>query len=226
LVHRDLVAVDIAGFGDPTRDDLIRLHMRAGLYGILVQAFEESGIGWHDCTHEDRGDGALIVISPQVPTAALAGPLADRIRAGLRRHNHLSCRAATIQLRMAIHSGYVQHDAHGVAGVAAVHLFRLLEAGQLKKALATSGAELALIVSGYVYDSVIRHDPGLNGLASYQPIEVEVKQTRARAWVHVTDTPGTPGLQPATAIRPITAAREAPAAASTPEAAAGRAQTA
>ena len=45
-LHRDLVAVDIAGFCDPNRDNLIQLHMRDALYRILRQAFGDAGIGW------------------------------------------------------------------------------------------------------------------------------------------------------------------------------------
>lgn len=184
-LHRDLLAVDIAGFGDRARDNMIQLHMRDALYRILRQAFDDAGIGWHSCSHEDQGDGVLVVVSPHVPTSALIDPLADLIRAGVRCHNRLSSPAAAIQLRMAIHAGQVHQDPNGLAGEAVVHLCRLLDAGQLRTALAASGAELALIVSAYVHDTVIRHGPGLIDPAEYHPIEVAVKETRARAWVNI-----------------------------------------
>ncbi len=190
-LHRDLVAFDIAGFGKPERDELVQLYVRDALYRIVPHAFDSSGIGWRSCHHEDRGDGMLIVISPHVPTAALIDPLVDLLRAGIRSHNRLSCPSAAIGLRMAVHGGHVHYDPYGLAGDAIVHLFRLLDAAQLKDALAITGAELSLIVSSYVHDTVIRNGPGLIDPASYHPVEVNTKQAHARAWVHI------PGRRPA-----------------------------
>ncbi len=120
-LHRDLVAVDIAGFCDPNRDNLI-------------------------------------------------------------------------QLRMAVHAGQVHRDTTGLAGEAVTHVFRLLEAEQLNTSLAACGAELGVVVSSYLHQTVIRHGPGLIDPAGYRPVDVAVKQTRARAWLHI------PG-QPAEAVR-------------------------
>ena len=183
--HRDVLAVDIANFGGPGRDDLVQLYLRDALYRILPQSFCDAGIGWRSCHHEDRGDGVLVVVSPHVPTATLIHPLADLIRAGVRCHNRLSCPAAAIQLRMAVHAGQVHRDANGLAGETVVHLFRLLDAAPAKTALAVTGAELALVVSGYVHQTVVRHGCGLIDPASFRPIDVAVKQTRTRAWLHV-----------------------------------------
>jgi hypothetical protein len=190
-LHRDLVAIDVAGFGNPERDELIQLHIRDSLYRVARQAFDGSGIGWRSCYHEDRGDGMLIVVSPHAPTAALIDPMVSLLRAGVRRHNLVSSPAAAIQLRVAVDSGYVHHDANGMSGDATVRLFRLLDASQLKNALAMTGAELALIVSSGVHEAVIQHSPGLIDPATFGPVDVTVKQTRARAWVHV---PGHPGI--------------------------------
>ena len=51
--------------------------------------------------------------------------------------------------------------------------------------LATSGADLALITSQYVYESVIVHRPSLADPAVFQPLNVLVKRTRVRAWMQV-----------------------------------------
>jgi hypothetical protein len=65
-VHRTILAVDVEGFGDPLRTHRDQLAVREGLYGALASAFNRVGIPWSDCDHEDRGDGALIVIPPQI----------------------------------------------------------------------------------------------------------------------------------------------------------------
>jgi len=63
-------------------------------------------------------------------------------------------------------------------------LFRMLEARPFKYALATSGADLALITSQYVYETVIVRRPSLTHQAAFQPLNVLVKGTRARASMH------------------------------------------
>ena len=60
------------GFGarHRTRADLGAI--RHGLYQGLQLAFTRSGVDWDDCYREDRGDGVLILVPPQVPKAVLA----------------------------------------------------------------------------------------------------------------------------------------------------------
>ena len=156
-----LFAVDIAGFTSPGRDDEIRLYLHEELYEVLEKAFDGSGIPWASCFHEDRGDGALIVVPPGVACKGIIDPLPERLRGLIRRHNHVSCQAAGIQLRAAAHIGPVEHDGHGFVGSDINLLFRMLEARPLKRALAGSGAELALIVSDDVYRRLVCRCPSL-----------------------------------------------------------------
>lgn len=179
-----VVAFDVVGFGDRRRDDEVQLYVRAGLYRILEEAFEDTGVPWRECHREDRGDGVLIVVPALVATELLISPLAERVRAGLRRHNKLSSEPAQIRLRMALHAGHVRFDAYGVAGQTLVHAFRLLEAPAFKAAFAATGRELGCVVSDRLYDDVIRHGPGLIDPDLYDAISVSVKETEARAWVH------------------------------------------
>lgn len=86
---------------------------------------------------------------------------------------------------MVVHTGQVRFDDHGVAGQAIVHAFRLLEAPVLKAAFGATRSELSLVVSERVYDDVIRHAPGLIEPELYDDVTVAVKETLARAWVHV-----------------------------------------
>jgi hypothetical protein len=60
-VHRPIVVVDVEGFGDQQRTDPHQLMVRAGMYDVLKWAFQDTGISWDDCYHEDRGDGVLIL---------------------------------------------------------------------------------------------------------------------------------------------------------------------
>jgi hypothetical protein len=191
--HCVLLAVDVAGFTDTGRDDEVQLAVRDALYGLLIEAFNDAHLPWDECLNEDRGDGILVIIPAKMPSATVVDPLLDRVRAGLRRHNRLASDAAAIKLRIAVHIGEVHRDAHGLAGVAVNHLFRLLDAPVLKRALAAAGADLALIASDYFYDSVIRHGPGMIDPAAYRAVTVEVKRTQAPGWIYL------PGAAPALA---------------------------
>lgn len=132
----------------------------------------------------------------------LACALVDRIRTGLRKHNELSSYIAHIQLRVALHSGEVQLDDHGLIGAAVLHVFRLVDAPQLRQALAESDAELAFIASEQVYQDVLRGVTGLDP-AEFSPVEVKVKETAARGWIRVPGCPK-PRAEPSTPIRPVT----------------------
>ena len=186
-----LFAVDIAGFTRPDRDDDIRLYLHEKLYEFLGKAFDDSGVPWASCWSEDRGDGALVVIPPDIPGQGVIDPLPDRLRALVRRHNHFSREAARLQLRIAAHIGPVDHDGYGFVGTDVNLLFRMLEARPLKRALADSGADLALVVSDYVYDSLVRRHPSRVSPDAFRPARFQVKHTRAKAWTYL------PGVTPA-----------------------------
>ena len=86
-VHRAIVCVDVEGFGDRRRTNPEQVAARDGLYYALDRAFARSEMSWDDCYHEDRGDGALILISPDVPKAFLVTDFPKELAAALREHN-------------------------------------------------------------------------------------------------------------------------------------------
>ena len=178
-----LFAVDIVGFNGRRRDDDIQMYVHKSLYEMLQAAFDRSDLPWFGCIHEDRGDGALVVIPPMIPLTGLVA-LPDRLRGLVRRHNHVSCDAARVQLRAAMHVGPVHHDGHGFVGRDVSLLFRLLDARPLKRMLSESGAEVASIASGAMYENVILRRPSLVDLAQFRCLSVRVKETRTRAWAY------------------------------------------
>jgi hypothetical protein len=180
-----LFAVDIAGFNGCRRDDDIQIYVHKSLHEMLQAAFDRSDVPWCACAHEDRGDGVLVIVPPMIPVAGLVDPIPERLRSLIRRHNRVSCEAARIQLRVAMHVGPVHNDGHGFVGRDVSLLCRLLDARSLKRMLAQSGAEVAFITSGYVYENVIRRRPSLIDPALLQPLSVRVKETRTRAWAYV-----------------------------------------
>ncbi|GAA2397668.1 hypothetical protein GCM10010191_00410 [Actinomadura vinacea] len=174
---------DVASFGDQRRGDDARVHVRKGLYAALRTAFEAEGITSGGRYQEDRGDGVLVVVPPQVDTASLLTSVALRLRAEVRRHNALSSEAARMRLRVAVNTGEVHWDGEGLVGTALNDTFRILDAGPFKEVLRATDADLALIVSQRVYDDVVRQGRGLLDRRDYLPLEIRVKELEGTAWV-------------------------------------------
>jgi hypothetical protein len=186
-VHRTILVVDVAGFGDHRRNNVDQVSVRAGLYRALQAAFRAAGISWADCEREDRGDGALILAPAEMTKGPFVEDLPGALVEALRAHNSGHRPEERIRLRLALHAGEINYDEHGVTSVAINLAFRLLECPTLKAELAESPGVLAMITSSWFFDEVVRHsrvcDP-----ASYRSVPVIVKETETTAWVHLPDS--------------------------------------
>lgn len=176
---------DIAAFGGHQRNDVDRQIIRDEMYAALRAAFDGSGVPWRECHREDRGDGALVIVPPGIPTRSVVDPLLARLAAGLRQHNRRATQATRMQLRVALNVGPVDSDPQGVSGEAIIFTARLLAAPGLKKELARVGADLGVIVSPFIYDSVIKHAPGLVDPVQYRRLRFRVKESNATAWMYL-----------------------------------------
>jgi len=184
--HRAIMVLDVEHFGDPSRTNLDQLKIRDGLYEALIHAFENSGIPWSNCMSEDRGDGALILVPPEVPKSLLVTKIPAALVDGIRIHNEACPTQARMRLRMALHAGEIHRDAHGFAGAAINFTFRLVEAPALKTALGRSSGVLSLIVSEWFFEEVVQHDSEANPL-SYRQVDVNIKETQTVAWIRLPD---------------------------------------
>jgi hypothetical protein len=194
-VHRAIVVVDIAESTHPIRTNDDRLVIREAMYDALSAAFGRSVVprrhDWQRCRWEDRGDGVLILVPPEVPKARLVTGRPERLEAALACHNAAMERrggeravATQVRLRVAVHAGEVTFDKHGVVGAAIDHTFRLVDAPPLRAALAGSLDACALIVSDWFYSDVVYHHrearPDI-----YRPVGCEVKGIELSAWLRV-----------------------------------------
>ncbi|WP_173098866.1 effector-associated domain 2-containing protein [Actinomadura verrucosospora] len=183
---------DIAGFSSSARDDPVRLRVRRSMYEGLERSLRDgAGLELDDCYHEDRGDGVMVIVPPEVRTDRLLTGVVDRLRAEVRHHNGAANEAAQMRLRVAVNVGEAEADAHGVVGTELTHAFRLLDAEPLKKAVAAAETGIAVIVSRRVYEDVVRHGRGLVDPGDYYRADVAVKETEGEAWIMV------PGTRPA-----------------------------
>lgn len=215
-VHRAILIVDVENFGDPARTNAHQVTVRDRMYQALRQSFARARISWADCDAEDRGDGVLVLIPPNVPKSSLVTTVPAHVAESLARHNAACPAPARIRLRMALHAGEVHQDAHGWAGTSINRAFRLIEASASRTALRQSPGTVALIVSDWFYDEVVRHHPAA-APSCFRQVHVAVKETEAAAWVRVLGTgdqsgsrdggPAAPALdQPAQAGQSLSAA--------------------
>jgi hypothetical protein len=181
----NLIATDIVGYGRYDRSREVQTYMRDSLYGILACAFRASGAKAKDVYFEDRGDGTVAAVSPEVPTSNLVHPFVDHVRAGLRRHNLVSAGIAQIRLRMALHTADAWTDSHGLVGAGPTEIFRLLEAPAFKEIIEHTNAYLGFIASAAIYKEAIKHAPGLVDPDDYEGVHVVTKEFSTNAWVRL-----------------------------------------
>ncbi len=185
-VHRTILVFDIEQSNHPLRTNHDRVVIREAMYTAVRAALRR--LKYY---HEDRGDGVLVLVPPEVPKGRLVGNLLTRLETALLTHNTAMERqnatraaASQVRLRVALHAGEVAFDSHGVVGAAVDHTFRLADAEPLKAALATSTGMCALISSTWFFEEVIYHHPDAHP-ELYRPIETEVKETAVAAWIRV-----------------------------------------
>ena len=159
-VHRTIVIIDVENFGDPARTNTNQLAVREGMYEALRQSFAQAGISWDSCVAEDRGDGVMVLVSPEVPKSWLVSVVPIRLAAMLAEHNAACEVQERIRLRMALHAGEVHRDAHGWAGASLNRAFRLIDAPACREAL--RGSSGFLRTQGYWPQAQALHRIALN----------------------------------------------------------------
>jgi tetratricopeptide (TPR) repeat protein len=194
-VHRTILVVDVAGFGDTSRTNLHQVAVRDGLYDALTRAFLAAGIPWDECDNEDRGDGVLVMVPPSVAKSAFVETLPSALVAALRKHNERHRAEEQIRLRMALHAGEIHYDGHGVVGRAVNLAFRLLDAAVFKAAMGQSTGLLALITSAWFFEEVVWHSQAANP-DTYRQVRVTAKETDTLAWICLPDSDTPPTLRP------------------------------
>ena len=154
---------------------------------IVRYGTHSAGRGFRGMTVAGRtaATGCSSWFPAEVPKGLLAESLPSALVAALHAHNGTHTGPERIRLRMALHAGEVGYDEHGVTAVAVNLAFRLLDAGVLKAALASSQGVLAVIASSWFFEEVVRHSTA--DAAAYRPAEVAVKETTTTGWIVLPD---------------------------------------
>ncbi|MEV6879518.1 tetratricopeptide repeat protein [Amycolatopsis sp. NPDC051128] len=180
--------MDVEGYGNEHRTNQHRLAVRHGMYEILQVAFGRAGLSLDKCQLDDCGDGVMVLAPPDQPKSLFAEALPGQLVAALREHNGKHAEEARIRLRVALHAGEIYPDDHGFAGAAINLTFRLIDSTPVRNALAGSPGVLAMVVSSWFFEEVIRHCAGAHA-GSYRPLPVEVKETSTTGWICLPDQP-------------------------------------
>jgi hypothetical protein len=184
-----------------------QLIARRQLYAVLHGTFHAMGVPWQQCLHEDRGDGALVLIPPSVPKPVVVRGLLSGLGNQLLEVAGQEGRPAP-RMRVALHAGEVHFDQHGVTGGDVNHAFRLADSAALRQALKQTRAGFAVIVSDSLYQGTIVHRyDGLDPVLFYE-VDIHVKEAAAIAWL---TTPGDEECARRVAARPRSQASQPPA---------------
>ena len=179
-----IIFTDVVAFGSPERSDEHRRIIRQEILKMTAASLRPI---WSQCSYEDRGDGLLIVVRPAIPTAQVLEYLLVALPIALKRHNSIYGTGARIQLRVALDVGPVTSDDLGVSGQVIINAARLLEAPDLKDSVAANHANLGIVVSDFIYQSVIRHADVLSDPGAFTEIDVIVKEATLRGWTQMVD---------------------------------------
>jgi hypothetical protein len=189
--YRAILALDIER--STSRPNPIKGELRNKIYELFEAALRLTGISTsHRDQFIDRGDGILALIHPvdQAPKALLlnrAVPVLSRLladyNASLPRLSHSD---RQLRIRVVMHAGEVHYDANGCFGEALDVAFRLLDAVRVKRALRDTTGPLILVISGDVYNSVVRHGyDGIDRQTFHPLVRVHVAGKRFPGWIHL-----------------------------------------
>ncbi|TQF04604.1 hypothetical protein E6W39_23220 [Kitasatospora acidiphila] len=220
-VNRTILLLDIERFS--RRDDVVQAVLRRSLNAVVDQTMRSAGVEATQQYREDRGDGLIVLLDGDVAKTAVLRSLLTTTPELLYEHNRLASAGAQLRLRLVLASGEVAYDPQdgtvgGVVGHDLNQACRLLDSAALRDALAARADEpCVLMVSGTVYDGVVRH--GHRGVRPelFRHTEVVVKDGVLEAWLHGGSGPAqdTGGPQQASAVpaapqRPAAPAERAP----------------
>ncbi|MEU7151658.1 hypothetical protein AB0B15_27050 [Streptomyces sp. NPDC045456] len=188
-LHRLVVNGDVCGSG--LLGWRAKLRMREAMYEVFEAGFTAAGITEGAYHMEDRGDGVLVALAPDVPSAQLVGPWLEGVYQKLRQVNE--GRLEPLRMRVAMHAGPVAQDTKGLAGRAVDLTCRLCDSETARGVMRLAErSPLLFVVSGSLYDDVVLEGGTCIEPEHYRRARVSEKETDVEAWFHVPRLPFPP----------------------------------
>ncbi|WP_127500568.1 hypothetical protein [Actinoplanes solisilvae] len=186
--HFSIVVLDIEGSGALSGPEKERA--RADLYAMIGEALRRAGIDDAAVRQEDRGDGIYLLVDSRVSKRRLLDPLVPTIDDALRQR---TMGDIPLRLRLVLHHGEAVIDKRGSSGPAVDEAFAMLDANEVKAALAFAPrGRMAVIVPDDLYRGIVMgHEQPNPDL--FRMRRLENKRGRIKVWLTVTGAPAQPG---------------------------------
>ncbi|GAA3225208.1 AAA family ATPase [Actinocorallia longicatena] len=190
-----VIVTDIVGYGG-FRTPGQQRRIREKHYGMLEGGLADAGIEPGGCYWEDRGDGILLAVPPEVPPLLLLTEVLGNLQYRLRACNLAAGPGERIRLRVGLHAGEAHHDGRGLTGTDVNLVFRLIDSRGLKERLRESTKALAFVTSDEVYRTVVKTAPPPVDPDEFTALRVREKETAATAWYQLRGRaePGAPAV--------------------------------
>lgn len=182
-MRRLLLSVDATGYGGATGHR--QEEMQEGLLWVLNEAAGRAGLTRRRWTRQPGGDGELAVLPDTEPERRVVEDFPRALASELHAHNRGLLPELRLRLRLAVHHGVTITAPNGHAGAGPVAVSRLCDSGVLKKALADSGADLAVVYSRQVFADTIRQEHTGLRPGELREIRVVQKEFDEPAWMWI-----------------------------------------
>ncbi|MFG2333227.1 hypothetical protein ACGFMM_26890 [Streptomyces sp. NPDC048604] len=188
-LHRLVVFGEAVGSGTPGTD--ARRRLRPAMYEAFGEAYAAVGLEPGAVRQEDRGDGILGALRPDMPPTLMVGRWIDTLYECLRAYN--AGREQRLRLRVGMHAGLVLDDGRGLVGRAVDLACRLCDCPTAQEIMtADPTADLLVVVSGRLYDNVVVEGGRYVEPGHYRPARVRSGETDENAWFHIPRRPAPP----------------------------------
>lgn len=171
--------------GSGRLDDQQRMSSQEGLLRVLAEAASNSGLSREKWERESTGDGELAVLPESEPPLSIVDDFPQELFASLNRYNHDLLPDTWLRLRLAIHYGVVIPSANGYTGGAPTYVSRMVDSRPIRAALDVSGAPLAVLIAGQLFDETIAQRHTALDPAKFRRVTVRNKELTADAWLYV-----------------------------------------
>ncbi|MFE8013083.1 hypothetical protein ACFU3O_10135 [Streptomyces antibioticus] len=182
--RRLCLVVDVERYSGRSYD--AQAKVQDGVALALDQACANAGLRWRDCERQDRGDGQLLLLPPEIDEDRAVPGLILGLRDMLPLLNARVPEEHVIRLRVALAQGAVRPAKLGFVAWSVELASRLLDSAALRKELAMAqGSDMALIVPDDLYHDVFERGAGGLPPDALRKVRVEIKAKKfaADAWL-------------------------------------------
>jgi hypothetical protein len=179
--RRLLFTADVVAFG--RRDERRQEAVLAALPKLMDGAAQNAGLmrpAW--CT-QTTGDGELAILPPDESEPQLVDDFVRELAAALALYNDDRVEGARIRLRLAVHHGTAKQQGKAFAGQGVIVVCRLVSSAPLRAVMERSTAQVALIVSGRVFNDTIRQRRTSLRAGDFRAVTVQEKDVVETAWI-------------------------------------------